>query len=582
MKQWIKLWTSISLYLQATERSLIAATIACTLVAAGCMAISPFILGHLTDSLLATHGDNFDRITYLACAYLAVIATPRLATTLVLYLQSTLRLHANRSLLASYFNYLCEQPEHFFTSRNSGELSQEITQASNDLYVIIRNFSSSIVAPIVQIGIAIAVLAVNRNGLVAATLTLYIALFLANNVVQGRRLVKLKTGFMEAGRKSYATLTDSIANIQIARQFDGYQILLGRYTNVLDEDRLAQARYWKVSAQMQSINAMLFVSLFGVSFTVALLDVVHAQGSVGNFVLVGAYTLTLLSPIESLGNMFTEINQSLRTFGQFVDKLSSTQHRASSRTAAIIPQPTRPAIEFEHVSLTYPGTVTAALNDVSFTVAPGQRIIITGPSGAGKSSIVKALTKQYTPNHGSIRLFGQDLEFVDAKTLCDTIGNVSQDVFTFKDTLRFNLQIARPSASDDELLHALRSAGLGDFVSTLPDGLETRLGDRGSTLSGGQRQRLALARLLLRSPDIIIIDEGTSSLDVITEKKVLDNMLSAFADKTVLIVTHRPSAIAFADTVIVVTGGHIDDCGTHHDVMSRNEYFSHVVGSSMR
>jgi len=227
--------------------------------------------------------------------------------------------------------------------------------------------------------------------------------------------------------------------------------------------------------------------------------------------------------------MFAEINRSLATFGQFIEKLSRAPtpvHRPASTTMPALPSP---AIEFEHVSMTYPGAQTAVLNDVSFTVLPGQRIVITGPSGAGKSSVVKALTRQYPPDRGTIRLFGQEIATFDVRTLNERVGCVSQDVFLFKDTLRFNLLIARPSVSDQELLSALDRAGLGDFLSNLPDGLDTLLGDRGATISGGQRQRLALARLFLRVPDIVVIDEGMSSLDIVTERWVIDQILESFA-----------------------------------------------------
>ncbi|MGY4310276.1 ABC-type multidrug transport system fused ATPase/permease subunit [Bradyrhizobium sp. USDA 4369] len=561
---------------------MIATTILCVIVAAGCMAMSPLLLARLIDGLLAGRPGSGGYIMLLVFGYLAAIATPRIIGVVVIRLQNTLRIYANSSLLAAYFNYLCEQPDSFFAKRNGGELSQEIAQASNDLYIIIRSLSSSAIAPLVQIGIAVAVLATNRNVIMAGMISVYVALFLANHRVQGRRLRELRTGLMGAGRRTYATLVDSISNIHVARQFNGYGFLLARYREVLDEDRDAQGAYWKVSTQMQLVNALLFVGLFGASFMLALYDVVQGGRSVGNLVLVGTYALTLLSPIETLGNMFAEINRSLATFGEFIKKLSGAPAPALRPASTSSSTPPCPAIEFEHVSMTYPGAETAALNDVSFTVLPGQRVVITGPSGAGKSSIVKALTRQYLPDKGAIRLFGQDLASVEVRTLNERVGCVSQDVFLFKDTLRFNLLIARPSASDEELLSALDRAGLGDLLRSLPAGLDTLLGDRGATISGGQRQRLALARVFLRVPDIVVIDEGMSSLDVVTERRVMDQILTSFAGATIVMVTHRPSAMAMGDAVIVVKGGRIDGCGTYDDLRSRSAFFARVVGEATR
>lgn len=579
MKRWFKLFETASRHLQAKERGLFVVVVGCMLIAAGCMAITPYILGVLTDRLLEGRASH-DVLVLMAGAYLATVAMPRILQTVALHRQSSLRVHANRSLLSSYFNYLCEQPESFFTSRNSGELSQEVTQASNDLYVIIRNFSSSIISPIVQISIAIVILALNRDLIVAAAILIYAVLFLTNNAIQGRRLMQLRDGLMEAGRKSYATLSDSISNIAVARQYNGYDFLLSRYRAVLDEDRHAQGRYWAVSLQMQIINALLFVGFFGVSFGVALYGVVHGERSVGSMVLVGAYTLTLLAPIEGLGNMLTEITQSLRTFGVFMDKLESVRP-SSRRHAEVVPMSSfQPAIEFDDVSLIYPGATVPALRGISFSIAPGQQVVITGPSGAGKTSIIKALTRQYSPGTGSIRLFGQDIATIDVRTLSDRVGYVSQEVLILKDTLRFNLKIARAEASDEEILHSLEKAGLGDLVPSLPAGLDTILGNRGATLSGGQRQRLALARLFLRKPDVVVIDEGTAALDIVTEQRVLEECLTTFDGKTIVIVTHRPSAMVLGDTLIVVQDGRVEDSGKHDELRSRNGFLSRVLSGA--
>ncbi|RQS61219.1 ABC transporter ATP-binding protein [Burkholderia sp. Bp8963] len=579
MKRWIELHSEIGRHLRGRECHFIVAILFCTLGSATSMAMSPVILGRLTDSLLAADLQRQAYVVYLAASYLIAIAIPRLLGTVDLYLQSMLRLRANRSLLAGYFNYLCRQSESFFVSKNSGELTQEITQASNDLYVIVRNLCASLISPIVQICIAVVVLVSNRDLLVAGTIAIYVVLFVANNVIHGRKLVELKSRCMDAGRKSYATLTDSITNIQVARQFNCYPFLLSRYQRVLDEDRHTQGYYWKISLRMQCFNACLFVGLFGVTFLMALHEVVTGSRSVGNFVLVAAYTVTLLSPIEILGNMFTEINQSLVTFGGFVDKLSAATRPVPRLDPKPVPHPAAPAIEFERVCVTYPGADRRALSDIGLTVDSGQRVAITGPSGAGKSTLVKVLTKQLVAEVGVIRIFGEDLLRIDAQTLSERIGCVSQDVFLFKDTLRFNLQISRPDASDADMITALECAGLKDLLIGMPAGLDTMLGDRGATLSGGQRQRLALARLFLRAPDIVLVDEGTSSLDLVTEQYVLDKIFEIFSGKTIVMITHRPSAMTKVDAVIVMSDGQIDDHADPDVLRSRNPFFARVIES---
>lgn len=580
MKRLFGICSEIGCRLQRREHYFIAAIVFCTLASAASMALSPVFLGRLADNLLAGEPRLPVYSSYFAAGYLFTIAMPKILGTVNLYLQSMLRLRANRSLLAGYFSYLCRQSENFFVNKNSGELTQEITQASNDLYTIIRNLSASLISPIVQLCIAIAILAANHDWLVAGAIAIYVVLFVANNVVHGRRLVELKSAGMDAGRKSYATLTDSIANIQVARQFNGYRFLLSRYERVLDEDRHVQGGYWRVSLRMQLFNASLFVGLIGLTFLVALHEVVTGARSIGNFVLFATYTLTLLSPIEILGNMFTEINQSLVTLGRFLDKLSVTTAISRSDSMQAV-KFDAPAIEFEWVCATYPGTHRRALTDVGFAVGTGKRVAITGPSGAGKSTLIKVMMKQLVTEKGAVRIFGEDISSIDPQVLNGRIGCVSQDVHLFKDTLRFNLQIADPCASDADMIIALESAGLKDLLVDLPAGLDTSLGDRGATLSGGQRQRLALARLFLRTPDIVLVDEGTSSLDLVTEQYVLDKIFDAFSEKTIVMITHRPSAMSKMDEVIVMSGGRIDDHAEPEVLRTRNPFYARVVESNV-
>ncbi|WP_338525148.1 ATP-binding cassette domain-containing protein [Pseudomonas batumici] len=580
MNNWKKLYLLFLHHLKARDRTFIVSTIVCTLIAASCLSTAPFMLGRLTDSLLKADTSSAQQIIITALFYLLLIAIPKLINSVIMYLQSLLRLSANQTLLASYFNYLCVQSESFFSQKNPGELSQEVNQASNDLFSIVRNLSFSIVSPIVQIGIAVIVLILSKNTFVAMAMAVYVILFLINNIYYARRLTALKMAYMTAGRNTYATLTDSISNINVARQYNAYDFLLGRYNKALKEDRQAQSHYWTTMVRMQMINALLFVGLFGVSFMLALYDVVYNGRSVGNFVLIGAYTLTLLSPIESLGNMFTEINQALRTFAIFIDKIA-TQSERRGLTSKCTP-PHRWAVAFDRVTLTYPGKEHAALNDVSFSIKPGECVVITGPSGAGKSTIAKILMKQYVHEAGSVCVFDDKLAEIDLHAASEKIGFVSQEVFAFKDTLRFNLLVAHPSASDHELLLALDKAELRDYLAGLPQGLDTVLGDRGVTLSGGQRQRLALARLFLRQPDIILLDEATSSLDVVTEKRILQNIVDAFQHKTILIITHRATALPMADRVMVVSGGQIEGFEGLQRLKTHNAFINHVLDADAK
>jgi ATP-binding cassette subfamily B protein len=248
---------------------------------------------------------------------------------------------------------------------------------------------------------------------------------------------------------------------------------------------------------------------------------------------------------------------------------------------AIVLGSVRGDVEFDDVQFAYTPERTA-LNGVTFHVAPGQVAAFVGPSGAGKTTITQLLPRFYDPQAGSVRVDGNDVRDVTLASLRENIGIVTQETYLFHDTIGANLRYARPDATDDEMKAAARAANIDTFISGLPDGYDTIVGERGHKLSGGERQRLAIARVLLKNPRILILDEATSALDSNNEALIQDALVPLMVGRTSLVIAHRLSTILNADVIFVVEAGRIVESGSHEELIQLNGAYAQLYWKQFR
>ncbi|WP_293618254.1 ABC transporter ATP-binding protein/permease [Ponticaulis sp.] len=479
---------------------------------------------------------------------------------------------AQRELAVSAFSKSQALSLGFHQTRRSGALQRIIERGGTAMDVILRFLVFNIAPTIIELALASIVLAATYSWVLSVIAIVTIIVYMAFTFIVSEWRAKQRRTLNKADTELRARAMDSLTNFETVKSFAAE----GRETDSYNSAYKTYAeQYVETSRSLGLLNAGqelimnlgLFAMLGWTGWKVA-----NQELEVGALAAVFAMLLNLYRPLNILGWGWREIRQGVIDLEKVFGLMSMKPEVADADDASELSDATG-AIEFRDVSFSHDGRVIG-IENISFNLPSGKQLAIVGPSGAGKSTLLKLIFRFYDVNEGAVLFDGQDVRDLTQESLRKHLGIVPQDVVLFNDTIRQNILYGRPEATQSELEYAAQSAQLLEFIEALPDGWETRVGERGLKLSGGEKQRVGLARVILKNPEVLLLDEATSALDSQTETLVQRAIHEASKGRTTVTVAHRLSTIMHADQIIVLSDGKVAERGDHESLLSENGLYA--------
>ena len=549
--------------------------LACLVAAKGANVTVPLIFKDLIDGLSITPAQA---LIVVPAALLLAYGVLRFSTSAFTELReivfARVTQQAVREITLRTFRHLHALSLRFHLERQTGGLTRDIERGTRSVGSLISYTLYSILPTLIEIGLVVGILLVRYDAIFAmitlGTLALYIAFTI--RVTNWRTTLRRQANELDSAANSRAI--DSLINFETVKYFNNEEYETRRYDEQLQKWIKAQiTNQYSLSALNVGQAAIIAVGVTAMMWQAAL-RVASGAMTIGDIVLVNAFLIQLYIPLNFLGVLYREIRQSLTDIERMFGLMH--QHREVAVAPDALTLPPGPAtVRFEHVGFAYDAK-RPILFDVNFDIPAGRTVAVVGHSGSGKSTLARLLYRFYDVQQGAIRINGHDLRQLTQHSLRSAIGIVPQDTVLFNDTLYYNIQYGRPEARREEVETAARAAQLESFIRQLPDGYDTRVGERGLKLSGGEKQRVAIARALLKNPAILIFDEATSALDSKTEKAIQAQIELAAEGRTALVIAHRLSTIMDADEIIVLEAGRIVERGRHAELLAKGGAYAQM------
>jgi ATP-binding cassette, subfamily B, heavy metal transporter len=479
---------------------------------------------------------------------------------------------AIRRMALSAFRHIHALSLRFHLERRTGGLSRAVERGTAGIDFLLSFMLFNVLPTLFEILLVCGILWRLFNWTFAAVTFTAIVVYIAFTFSITDWRVRFRREMNERNTDSNTKAVDSLLNYETVKYFANEEHEARRYDSALRAyERAAVKSETTLTLLNLGQGTIIAIGLVGV-MVLAGEGVAAAEMTVGDFVLVNAYLIQLYTPLNFLGMVYRNIKQSLTDLEQMT-ALLAVKPEIVDRPDATDLEIRSGAVAFHGVDFRY-DLRRPILSDVDFHVAPGATVAIVGPSGAGKSTIARLLFRFYDVNAGSIEIDGQDIRNVTQDSLRRAIGVVPQDTVLFNDTIYYNIAYGRPGATQAEIEEAARLARIHDFITTLPDGYETMVGERGLKLSGGEKQRVAIARVILKAPQILVFDEATSALDTKTEREIQASLAEVSTGRTTLVIAHRLSTIVDADEILVLDRGHIVERGQHAELLLRRGIYA--------
>ena len=481
---------------------------------------------------------------------------------------------AVRRIALQVFEHLHALSLRFHLDRQTGGLTRDIERGTRGVSSLVSFTLYSILPTLLEVGLVLAWLIVHYEIWFAVITVTALAVYVIYTVVVTNWRTNFRRTMNDLDSRANTRAVDSLLNYETVKYFNNERYEADRYDRSMTRWQEAAIKN-QTSLSVLNIGQSLIISI-AVTLMVwrATVGVVEGRMTLGDLVLVNAFMIQLYIPLNFLGVLYREIKQSLadmeRMFG-----LMAEHREVDDRPGAHPLRVNAGEVRFEGVSFAY-DSARPILRGIDLAMPAGKTTAVVGSSGAGKSTLSRLLYRFYDIDRGVIRIDGQDIRDVTQTSLRAAIAIVPQDTVLFNDTLEYNIRYGRPSASDADVAAVAEAAHLSRFIAALPEGMKTRVGERGLKLSGGEKQRVAIARALLKNPAILIFDEATSALDSESEKAIQGELTEISQGRTTLVIAHRLSTIVDADQIIVLEAGQIVERGRHAELIARQGRYAEL------
>jgi len=556
--------------------------VACIAVQAVLGLAPAVVFKSLIDTLARPH-PSFGHVALLVAAGIGAAVAGGLTGVGQAYLSTKISQGIVATLRQQLFGRLLDQPVGFFTDRKAGDL---LSRINTDIDGVEDVATDTVFGLVSSVLVTIATLALMLR--FSWQLTLAVLVMIPTVALPARRAgratyqARARTQSLRGQMTGYLQEILGISGLMLVKAFGRESAERQRFAAMNAELRTLEVRqnligqwFGMLMSTLQTAGPALMI-LFGGWL------VVTGRASVGTvFVFATVLGQRLAGSVTALAGMHVNITGSLALFGRlftYIDRVPEVSDSPGARGLGHVTG----EIRFDQVTFGYPGTSRPAVADLTVTIEPGQLTALVGPTGAGKTTVTGLVARFHDPQHGRILIDGTDLRQVTRASLARQLGMVFQDTFLFHASIADNLRYARPDASDADLAEAAKAAHLHVFISSLPYGYDTIVGERGHRLSGGEKQRLAIARVILRDPRIIILDEATSHLDSLSEHHIQAALALLLRGRTALVIAHRLSTILAADTILVLDQGRLTDQGTHAALLARGGLYAELYHRQFR
>ncbi|MBC1465390.1 ABC transporter ATP-binding protein [Listeria welshimeri] len=536
----------------------------CAVLAAILELAFPVAVNHVIDTLLP--GKDFGLIITAALALLFFYILNTFMQYIVTYFGHMLGLNIETDMRRDLFSHLQKQPFGFYDNQKTGKLMSRMTTDLFEIGEVAHHGPEDIFISIMSLFGAF-FLMLNINVKLAISTFILVPILTILIVYFNKRMTKVTTGIFKDLGNFNAGVENAISGVRVVQAFANEPHEKGRFAVLNQAYRKSKLMFYKVMGLSFSFNYFLmrlislFALLFGAYFTI------NGEISYGEFVGFILLTNVFIRPIEKINNVIESYPKGFAGFKRFLEVMDTEpaiQDEKDAKPAGEF----RGDIAYKQVSFEYSDGKNV-LNHINLSIKAGETVAFVGPSGAGKTTICNLLPRFYYVTDGEITIDNQNIKDFTLPSLRAQIGVVQQDVFLFSGTVRENIAYGKLDASDEEIEHVVKLAHLSKVIEEMPDGLDTIIGERGVKLSGGQKQRLAIARMFLKNPPILILDEATSALDTETEQVIQASLEELAEGRTTLIIAHRLATIKHADRIIVVNETGIAETGTHDELLTK-------------